>query len=150
MYEIYNVRQGDDRYEQFIGQIRADRQLQADMWADAEHELIELPGKSWTVVAVDGTPVAWAAARVEQIDGTRVLKCSDNYERRGVGRDRQLYRLAYTYRHTTIVEPTRLPAVTYLFAQPMPLHEADGWRRTGLTGTSEHGHDWWELRRDPS
>ena len=142
---VLSVRIGDERYEDLIGQIRA----------DAEHELDEQPGKAWAVVAVEGhgrwVPAAWAAATVEPGPGGPVLRCSDNYERRGPGRLHGLYPIAYRHRHETVVAPSRLPGLTYLFAQPIGLHEADGWHRTGLTGTSRQPgiepHQWWELRR---
>jgi hypothetical protein len=143
---VDTVQIGDDDYERHLGRIRQDEQLLADMWRDAEHLLDEHPGKRWTVVSVGGMPVAWAAATVVDADG-HLLRCSDNYERRGIGRVAHLYRLAYRRRHETIVAPAGLPALTYLFAEPIPLHEADGWVRTGLTGTSDLGHQWWELRR---
>lgn len=143
---IDTVQIGDDDYER-LGRIRDDEQLLADMWRDAEHVLDEHPGKRWTVVSVGGMPVAWAAATVVDADGQEVLRCSDNYERRGLGRVAHLYRVAYRRRHETIVAAVGLPAVTYLFEQPIALHEADGWTRTGLTGTSDLGHQWWELRR---
>lgn len=143
MREVVNVRAGKGRYEALIGQIRNDVLLLAQMRADAEHDLVEHLDKVWTFVTVNGLVAAWCAA--QPVDG--VLTCSDNYERRGVGRELGLYRVAYRHRHETVVAPCELPAVTYLFAQPIALHEADGWRRTGLSGVSEHGHRWWELRR---
>jgi hypothetical protein len=152
-HQVVTVSLGDLRYEDVIGQVRADTALRAQIWADAEHELEEQPGKLWTVALVwqedRWVPAAWCAVRA--VDG--VLVCSDNYERRGPGRALGLYRAAYEQRHTTIIEPTPLPAMTYLFAEPIPLHEADGWYRTGLSGTSRrpgiHPHDWWELCRRP-
>ena len=116
------------------------------MWEDAESRPGELdePGTSWTVALVAGEPAAWCAARVLD-DGT--LKCHSNYEvraHRGLG----LYEAAYRARHTNVVEWSGRPAVTYLFEQPIALHEADGWLRTGVSGPGElEGHTWWELRR---
>lgn len=151
--DVATVEVGHPRYEELIGQIRGDAVLRGQMWADAEHELVERPGKVWTVVSVwEGgrwVPAAWAAAHV---DGG-LLRCSDNYERRGAGRARGLYRVAYRQRHRTVVGPSGLPAITYLFVQPIALHEADGWRRTGVAGTSHatgEAHDWWELWRPVS
>ncbi len=146
-HDLVTVSIGHPRYEELIGRIRADDELRAQMWADAEHVLTEQLGKLWTVVSVQRAgrwePQAWAAARVD----AGVLRCTDNYERRGPGRDHGLYRVAYAHRHHTIVYPCRLPALTYLFAEPIALHEADGWRRTGNAGVSDHGHHWWELLR---
>ena len=144
MYEVLTVQIGDENYERTIGPIRSDRVLRAEMQADAEHTLDERPGKLWCVVLVGDVPAAWCAVQIQ--DG--VLRCSDNYERRGVGRERGLYTEAYRHRHNTIVAPSGLPAVTYLFAQPIARHEADGWYRTGLAGVSDDGHEWSELRRD--
>lgn len=156
--QVVTVRPGDAWYEPLISQIRDDRELRAQMWADAEHEFVEHPDKRWTFACVlrgrgaagRWEPAAWCASRVEARDGERVLVCSDNYERRGDGRALGLYRDAYQRRHADVVARTRLPALTYLFAQPLGLHEADGWYRTGVHGTSDHGHRWWELRRDPT
>lgn len=158
--EIVNVVQGDDLYEELLSQIRDDPGLLQQMWQDAEHRLIEVPGKIWTIAVVWSeqerrwVPAAWAAA-CEVIDdaGRAVLRCSDNYERRGVGRDHGLHGAVYRHRHETVVAPSGLPAVTYLFAEPIPPHERDGWYKTGLHDVSrEPGideHPWWELRRDP-
>lgn len=145
--DIHSMSLGDDSYEPLISQIRTDEQLRADMWRDAEHDLQEQPDKRWTIVVVNGAPVAWAAATIEDQDGQRVLRCSDNYERRGIGRVAGLYRVAYRHRHQRIVAPSGLPGLTYLFEQPIALHEADGWVRTGATDLSDAGHRWWELRR---
>lgn len=146
--EAVNVQMGDDdRYEEVISQLRGSN-LAAEMWADAEHILEETPGKVWTVILVSDDhppmPAAWCASQITP-DG--VLRCSDNYERRGAGRRHGLYRLAYNWRHVTRVLPLGLAAVTYLYAQPLAIHEADGWYRTGTGGMSPHGHKWWELRR---
>lgn len=151
--EVITVEIGHQRYEDLIGRIRRDADLLAALWADAETRLEESPGKRWAVVAVDGEPVAWAAARVTTIDGVLTLVCSDNYEARGVGRDRGLYQVAYRVRHATIVAPSPLPGVTYLYRQPRPLHEADGWQLTGVHGVSTDAgepHEWWQLRRAPT
>jgi hypothetical protein len=149
-YAVLNVQVGHPHYEELVGQLRQPNLL-AEMWADAEHRLVEAPGKIWTIVAVDEggrwVTAAWAASTIDQ----GVLRCSDNYERRGHGRDLSLYPIAYRHRHETVVEPLGLPGLTYLFAQPVDLHTADGWHHTGLSGTSRErevdAHDWWELRR---
>lgn len=157
-YEVLNLSIGDERYEEVLGQIRGDADLRAQMWADAEHEFAEAPGKVWTVVVVlehgRWVPAAWAAAAVQHDGDEPVLHCSDNYERRGPGRQWRLYPVAYRHRHVTIVAPSRLPKLTYLFAGPLALHKADGWYRTGLSGAScKPGidpHQWWELRLAPT
>lgn len=141
---------GAREYTALLAQITADPDLVDLMWEHAESRPTELdvPGTYWSVALVDGSPTAWCAACV-QGDGT--LRCHSNYERLGY-RHRGLYAAAYRERHTTVITPSGLPAVTYLFAQPIPLHEADGWVRTGVAGVScEAGepHDWWELRRAP-
>lgn len=137
---MLNLCIGDERYEQVHGQIRSDADLRARMWADAEHRFDEAPDKVWTVVIVreDGrwVPAAWAAAAVRHDGEEPVLVCSDGYERHGPGRRWGLYRVAYQHRHTTIVAPSPLPALTYLFEAPIRLHLADGWYRTGLSSTS--------------
>jgi hypothetical protein len=156
--EVVTVQLGDDRYEQVLGQIRADRQLLDEVWSDSETRLVEQPGKMWVVVLASGVPAAWAAAYVEEHIGPAgaeiVLRCTDSYERRGPGRDLGLYLLAYRRRHEVLVAPSRLPGLTFLYRQPMALHEADGWYRTGVHDVSrEPGldeHPWWQLRRDRS
>lgn len=136
---------GDSRYTGLLHQVRQDPVLVAAMWADAESrpEELDVPGTLWTVVLDGGALAAWCAARI----AGDLLKCHSNYEvpaRRGHG----LYEAAYRARHAEVVLPAHLPAVTYLFPQPIPLHEADGWYRTGTTGVGEMSdHRWWELRR---
>lgn len=148
--KVHNVQVGHPLYEELIGQIRSDRRLLDEMWADGEHRLEEAPDKIWTVVSIVGAPVAWASARPGGAHDGRFLYCGDNYERRGVGRRRALYQVAYRHRHNTVIVPAGVPAHTFLFAQPIPLHEADGWRKTGQTGVSRQEgldpHEWWELR----
>lgn len=157
-FVLVNVKIGHPRYEELIGQLRTGP-VRQQMWQDAEHELTEHPDKVWSmaIVAVGDrwVPAAWAAAQV--IDGE--LVCSDNYERRGFrGPDLGspgwgLYPAAYTHRHATVVEPSGLPARTFIFKQPRVLHEQDGWYTTGETGVSRRTgveHRWWELRREPT
>lgn len=124
------------------------RQALTLMWDDAEGTVAELdiPETRWTVVLTeDNRPAAWCAARIEA-DGT--LKCHSNYETRA-HRGRRLYRDAYHGRHRDVILTYNRPAVTYLFAEPIRLHEADGWHQTGQTGTGITGHRWWQLRRKP-
>lgn len=137
---------GEQLYTDLLDRIRGDQDLVAAMWTDAESKPDELdvPGTHWSVVlADDGTPTAWCAGRIED-DGT--LKCHSNFEvpaSRGQG----MYALAYHARHRDVVLAYRRPAVTYLFEQPIALHEADGWQRTGVTGAGALGHRWWQLTR---
>ncbi|TDC63868.1 hypothetical protein E1258_09485 [Micromonospora sp. KC207] len=139
---------GRQEYAWLLGSIRADPWLVARLWADAESTPDELdrPGTVWCVALVGGAPAAWCAATP---DGA-ALRAHSNYEHphhRGQG----LYEAVYARRHRDVVQPARLPAVTYLFAQPIPLHEADGWQRTGVEGPGEvDGNWWWELSRDPT
>jgi hypothetical protein len=143
---IVVARHGNPRYEAVVAELTAEP-LASQWWQDAEsyHE----DGISYMVaMAADESgqlaPAAWAGWRV--VDG--ILKCCNNYERQGIGRRDELYRLAYRARHRQIVAPWRGPAVTYLFPEPIGLHLADGWYRTGVTGPGElAGHVWWELRR---
>ncbi|MEV0732417.1 hypothetical protein [Polymorphospora sp. NPDC050346] len=154
--KVINVQLGDPRYRAALADLRHPV-LAHQMWTDAEHRYRRRRGKVWTVALVRDrgrwVPAAWAAAAVETDDGgRRVLVCSDNYERRGVGRDLGLYAVVHDYRHRTVIVPSGLPAVTYLFLQPIALHERYGWYLTGLAGTSTRNgiepHDWAELRRD--
>jgi hypothetical protein len=145
---VITLTHGQPGYAGLLDQIRRNPALVAAMWADAESrpDELDVPGTSWSVALVAGAPAAWCAARLQD-HGT--LKCHSNYEvwaYRGKGR----YEAAYAERHRAVVVPAAVVAVTYLFEQPIALHEADGWRKTGLTGTSHEAdepHPWWELHR---
>jgi len=144
--EPETLRHGGQLYADLLAEITADHDLVAAMWADAESRPAELdiPGTFWSVTLTeDGTPAAWCAARIT--DGG-ALRCHSNYERRE-WRGRGLYEDAYHARHRDVMLSYKLPGVTYLFAQPIALHERHGWYRTGLTGVSADRHRWWELRR---
>lgn len=152
-YRVTTLTYGEPEYAVRLAQIQSDSELVHRMWIDAEsrpHELA-LAGTSWSITLVRGggqeLPAAWCAAHQIDDDGAPVLRCHSNYEvpaYRGHG----LYMAAYQERHRRIIRTSALPAVTYLFAQPMGLHLADGWATTGLTGPGDlDGHQWWELRR---
>jgi hypothetical protein len=143
---VITLMHGSSAYARLLEQIRQDSELVAAMWSDAEShpDELDVPGTFWTITVDGGRPAAWCAARV--VDG--VLKCHSNYEVRAC-RGRGLYEAADRARHQRVVLPLAVPAVTYLFAQPIGLHEADGWHRTGLTGPGAlDDHQWWELRRE--
>lgn len=116
---------GSQRYMALLDRIRADPATVAAMWEDAEGRPgeLDIPGTRWSVaVSPSGDPMAWCAARV--VGG--VVLCHSNYERReyrGCG----FYAQAYRQRHAMILAPLALPAVTYLYPEPIPLHTADGW-----------------------
>lgn len=140
---------GEQLYADLLARIRDDRDLVAAMWADAEcrPDELDIAGTHWTVTLTDdGTPAAWCAARIQD-DG--VIKCHSNYETRA-WRGCGLYEDAYHARHRDVILAYQRPALTYLFAQPIGLHEASGWRLTGKTGAGTLRHQWWELRRDCS
>jgi hypothetical protein len=149
--ELVTCQTGDGAYAELLGPVVADPDLLAQMWADAEADRGELvaPGTTWVIAAVHAGgrrhPAAWAGATVIEEDGQQVLKLVCSYEV-PAWRGRGLYALAYAERHRTIVEPWSGPAVTYIFAQPLALHLADGWTVTG-EGISNDGHAWYELRR---
>ena len=44
-FDVLNVRIGHPRYQELVGQIRADAVLLAQRWSDAERTLDEHPGK---------------------------------------------------------------------------------------------------------
>ncbi|XVU24237.1 hypothetical protein ACQPZJ_44575 [Actinoplanes sp. CA-054009] len=136
-------------YTDLLARIRQDSDLVAAMWADAEShpDELDVPGTYWTVMLLeDGTPAAWCAATFQD-DAT--IKCHSNYEvtaYRGHG----LYEDTYYTRHYQVIKRFGLEAVTYLFEQPLALHEKHGWRRTGPRRPGKiAGHWWWELRREP-
>jgi hypothetical protein len=138
---------GERLYTELLADISRDDRLVAAMWADAESrpDELDIPETHWTVTLLeDGTPAAWCAARFQD-DG--VLKCHSNYEVRAY-RGRGLYEAAFHARHNNVVLAYKRPAVTYLFSDPIALHETRGWRCIGATGHGElDGHQWWELRR---
>ena len=138
-------------YEPLIGSLREDSALLATMWQEAESRLDEAPEgapyvKMWWVTLAPNTsePAAWAAL---VLGASGEVVCCNNYERgewRGLG----LYEQAYRRRHA-ILAALGMPAVTYIFAQPLALHLADGWRITGQGDSAEMGvpsHHWYELR----
>ena len=150
-YQILTIHAGLPRFDELVNGIMANDDLVEQMWADAEHVPDDFTGATLSMVLVDGVPAAWAGStEEEEISGAPMLRCCLNYERRGPGRDLGLYAEAYAHRHRTVVEPSGVPAVTYLFAEPIAPHEADGWRRTGHTGMSDQGHRWWGLHREPT
>lgn len=142
--DVLTLHYGDPRYVDLLDRIRTDRWLVNRMRQDADSgpDELDVPGTTWVVAVVDGQPAAWCAAT--PTEGT--LKCHSNYEHPR-HRGRGLYAAAYRQRHRDVVQPAELPGLTYLFAQPIRLHEADGWRQTGVAGVSGQGHRWWELRR---
>lgn len=147
MIRTLTLKHGSQYYAELLNLVRSDRILVTAMWDDAESrpEELDVPGTTWIVVVTEvGEPAAWCAARIEN----GILKCHSNYEVRKY-RGRGLYELAYRQRHRDVVLPAGVPAVTYLFEQPIDLHKADGWRLTGDDGPGEiPRHRWWELRRD--
>jgi hypothetical protein len=120
------LRHGEQWYTDLLGRIRQDQALVTAMWQDAEGhpDELDVPDTYWSVTILDdGTPAAWAAATVLD-DGT--IKSHSNYEVRE-HRGRGLYTMAYHARHTNVFLAYQLPAVTYLYPQPVDLHLADGW-----------------------
>jgi hypothetical protein len=109
---------------------------------------------------LDAVPAAWAGWRFDvAADGLPVLRCCDNYVRRGYrGRTPELYRLAYEARHSLVVDTCGLRAETYLYPEPIPLHIADGWEldvsedASGKSSPYPGGpvHEWQRLVRRPS
>lgn len=150
MIEILHLTLDHPRYDDLTAQLLAEP-LATEWWADAEskHE----DGIEYVMVLADGVPAAWAGWRIEVDTDAfrRVLRCRNSYERRGPGRELGLYAHAYRERHERVVLTSGLPGLTYLYAEPIPLHEADGWVKTGVCGVSKvpglKPHPWWELRR---
>ncbi len=99
--------------------------LRTQWWNDAESGVE--PGISYSMVLVDDQPAAWAGWYIS-LSGPRLLRCCNNYVRRDYrNRQPELYELAYRHRHQHVVLRFGLPAITYLFPEPIPLHLADGW-----------------------
>lgn len=142
---VVTLTHGTRRYTALLDQVRENADLVVAMWRDAEHLPVELdvPGTQWSIVLSGREPVAWCAATINA--GT--LTCHSNYERPDY-RGRGLYELAYRERHHTVVAPSQLDAVTYLFTGPILLHQADGWTLTGREGAGVlPGHHWYQLKR---
>jgi hypothetical protein len=154
--EIIHVAPGNPRIE-FLQQ----EPLRTEWFDDAEsqHER----GVAYLMVLARDpagllVPAAWAGYRIEDEAGRVVLRCCNNYVRREFrGRTPDLYAVAYRARHDRVVRRFGLHAVTYLFPEPIPLHEADGWVRdtsAGGSGTSRARpdgelHHWQRLRWSP-
>lgn len=140
---------GEQLYTHLLAHIRADQGLIDAMWADAESRIDELdqPDTHWTVTLLDdGTPAAWCAASIRD-DGT--IKAHSNYEV-PAHRGRGLYELAHHRRHRDVLLAYKRPAISYLFPQPVALHEMTGWRTTGTGGNGEiAGHRWVQMTWQP-
>lgn len=136
--------------------------LFSEWWIDAESGAD--PGVSYVIVYDldehgNEVPAAWAGWIIEvdleeRFGGGAVLRCCNNYVRRGFrDRDPELYALAYRHRHDQVVAQLGLPAFSFLYEQPIPLHLADGWEYD--TPVDEPGesrpypggelHRWWRL-----
>ncbi len=130
----------DDRDYQRYMQILGEDTLRRQWWDDAESEVE--PGVSYMMAVSRGRPLAWAGWLVEHSPAGQpvLLRCCNNYVRRGFrNRSPELYQLVYRRRHVEVVTALGLPAVTFLFPEPIPLHLRDGWRRAtgqGAAGTS--------------
>ncbi len=146
---------GDGWYEDLFGPVRNDDALLEQMWRDAESELDEEDGKVWAVATVfhEGRWVAgaWAAAVEREEDGEPYLLCCNSYEVpqwRGKG----LYARAFEHRQRYVVQARGIPARTWVFDQPRPLHEALGWKvvDTGVSWLEGlDAHPWFEMRWTP-
>lgn len=154
---IITLTRNHPQYDQITTELCTEP-LRSQWWDDAEshHE----PGISYSMVIHDEVPAAWAGWTFEREDGRPVLRCCNNYVRREYrGGVPDLYALAYAHRHRHIVTHLGMPAVTYLFPEPVALHLADGWvidTSPGSSGTSwarEVGqgqeHHWRRLRWTP-
>jgi hypothetical protein len=144
---ILAVRPGTESHANLMVHLRTEP-LASEWWADAESEADD--DASYVVVYAAGrVPTAWAGFKVEG----GVLRCVDNYERRGY-RGRGLYECAYRWRHERVVVPLQLPAETYLFPEPIALHEADGWVRdpgcSGVSTVTGVEHHWQRLTWAPA
>lgn len=144
------------RYQLFVAEVTAEPlagQWQRD--AESAHEdgtayfvalAEDLGGRLW--------PAAWAGYRIEGTGDNAVLRCCNNYVHRGFrNHDPELYAEAYHARHEQIVTTCGLPAVTYLFPEPIALHETDGWVRdttpgsAGISVVTGVEHHWQRLTR---
>jgi hypothetical protein len=142
--QIFNVHPGDFAYDAFLWELQQEP-LRTEARVDADHEHYD--GIRYTVVydLMRGVerPAAWAGFVSTTIDGQPGLKCVNNYVRHSFrGGPIRYYDFAFHYRQQTILHTTGLPAETYLFPEPIPLHLAHGWiTDTSPTGTGIHRPD---------
>lgn len=144
--ELLVLRAGDARYNDVVGALTRDDRLRAEVWAAAESELQERPDKTWVVAVDAGRALAWCAFQPSDEPGY-VVKAVDSYVRPEAWH-RRLYPLVFFRRHQLI---RAVPAVTYVFDQPLALHFGCGWVPTGDGWSSEPGippHHWTRLVRD--
>lgn len=135
----------------YLRQMADDPILCEQARSDGEHDLRAaiLDGRyHWWLVIVGNTPVAWCAAWPADEQPLAII-CGENYERRGLGRELGLYPAAFIARQQWLIAH-RLSTVTWIFDQPVALHEAAGWQRTGDESVSEHGHHWQQLTWTPT
>lgn len=112
----------DPQYRRLV-RLMASEPLRTQWHNDAESEHVD--GVSYVVALVGGEPAAWAGWRIER-DGT--LRCWNNYVRHGYrDLDPDAYASVYAARHRDVVLRLGVPAETYLYPEPIPLHLADGW-----------------------
>lgn len=126
--------------------------LRTQWWHDAE-SAVE-PGTTYVVAYGSGDNnlfgmAAWAGLRIS--DG--VVRCCDNYVRRGF-RGRGFYESVYWVRHQ-ILAGFGMPGETFLFPEPILLHEAGGWVRdarpagSGVSTVTGVPHRWQRLTWTP-
>lgn len=120
---ILHLLPGSDVYAWFTAELSAEP-LRTQWWTDAESSVDDPADASYLVAVVDRQPAAWAGYVVDFAAGE--LRCCNNYIRRGHTPD--LYEAVFRARHDQVVVPAGMPAVTYLFPEPIPLHLAYGWR----------------------
>ncbi len=144
---------GQARYQRYMDVLAGDP-LRTQWREDAESGVE--PAVSYLMVLAEDAggqmvPAAWAGYQLVPVGGELTLRCCNNYVRREFRScDPELYEMAYRARHDVVVSRLAFPAVTYLFEQPIALHEADGWVKDtgpGGSGVSTAGHHWWRLRR---
>jgi hypothetical protein len=160
--KLIHLTPDDPDYPRIMGMLRAEP-LRTQWWNDAKSKVE--PGVSYLMALAEDeggelVPAAWAGYRVDRADDGPVLWCCNNYVRHGFrNRTPELYAQVYGARHRQVVTVLGLPAYTYLYAQPIPLHLADGWvhdRAPDSMGMSRPpapdvpSQPWWRLRWAPS
>lgn len=150
MGTIIRVYSSAPEYETYLGPILDNPP--SKIWEDAEidmrREVHADPRKRWWLAVDDGELLAMCAAWLN--DEGR-MECGHNYEFRGRGRQISSYRRVFGARQAWILRH-RYNCVTYIFDQPVALHEEAGWRRIkpyDLADVSEHGHHWQHLVYSP-
>lgn len=142
--EILILQMGDDRYEDTVGRLRADRELRHEMWQAAESRLDEHPDKIWVIAHRLGEgALAWCAYEPSTEPGYE-LKLVNSYERPWSW-SQDWYAVVYEVREVLTAGHA---CVSYIYAEPLEVHT--GWQVTAEGDSDEPdapSHHWHRVVR---